>query len=134
MISTWIRDLLFLFIFTFLCFYYDCTRNILWLRDLNNETATVRFFFVVSVVIWILLLSFWEYRILWQKVRSMFRKQIFSQPSFQSLFDYSRKHFREIIHSFILLSASLSIVSFPLFIPFLILSCFLWMILSRYGF
>ena len=77
-----VRDLLFLFIFTFLCFYYDCTRNILLLRGLNNETATVRVFFAVSVAIWILLLSFWEYRILRQKVRSIFRKRIFSQPSF----------------------------------------------------
>ena len=35
LISTWIRDLLFLFIFTFLCCYYDCTRNILLLCGLK---------------------------------------------------------------------------------------------------
>ena len=35
LISTWIRDLLFLCIFTFLCCYYDCTRNILLLWGLN---------------------------------------------------------------------------------------------------
>ena len=113
MISTSISDL-FLFIFTLLCCYYYCTRNILLLWGMDNEAATVRVFFVSEKLtkIWISLLSFWEYCILWQKVRSMSRKRIFSQPSLQSLFDYSWKNFRE---TFIPSERHSSVVTFSTF-------------------
>ena len=116
MISTWIRDLLSLFIFTFLFCHCDCKEIFYYFEVWTTRPLQLGFFIVskklMKIWIWLLLLSLWENRILWQKVRSMFWKRIFNQP----FLNHSSITVGNILErTFRLMSAPLSMVGFSTF-------------------
>ena len=80
MISTWIRDLFFLFIFMFLCCHYDCIRNTFFTLRFELRLLDLVCFFccqkLTKIWIWLLVLRSWQNCILWSKVRSWFQKKI----------------------------------------------------------
>ena len=126
--------------------FYAVTRivqEILLLCGLDNETATVRGFFVISkkltkIWIWFLSLSFWEYRILWQKQEVCFENEF----SVSRVFNDSSIIVRKILErAFIpsdvspfINSKFFSIIIFSTFSSPRNFELFFWMILTRYGF